>query len=43
MELLLLFFVLLVAAATLTGLGVDSRDGADWKPTVDGARATRWQ
>ena len=35
----LLFFVLLAIAAA-TGLTVDSRDSADWKPTDDGERAS---
>jgi hypothetical protein len=34
----LAFFVLLGLAAAL-GLTTDSRDSADWKQTVDGARA----
>jgi hypothetical protein len=40
MELLLFFlvFVLLLALASALGLSVDSRDSADWKPTVDGRR-----
>jgi hypothetical protein len=37
----LIFFVLLVVAAA-TGLTADSRDSADWKPTLDGRRAPRW-
>lgn len=35
----LLFFVLLVLAS-VAGLTADSRDSADWKPTVDGMRAS---
>jgi hypothetical protein len=39
MELLLLFvFLLLLGLASAFGLSVDSRDSADWKPTVDGLR-----
>jgi hypothetical protein len=34
-----LVFLLLMAAASAAGLTADSRDGADWKPTVDGFRA----
>ena len=37
----LVFFVLLAVAAA-AGLTVDSRDSADWKPTLDGRRAPRW-
>jgi len=36
----LLFFVL-IALASAFGLTADSRDSADWKPTVDGTRAGR--
>jgi hypothetical protein len=41
MELALLLFFVLIAVASFTGIGVDSRDGADWKPTTDGVRAPR--
>jgi hypothetical protein len=34
-----LFFFVLLAVAAATGLTVDSRDSADWKPTNDGVRA----
>jgi len=37
----LFVFILLMAAASAAGLTADSRDGADWKPTVDGFRAPR--
>ncbi len=37
----LLFFVVLAIAAA-AGLTADSRDSADWKPSVDGRRAPRW-
>ena len=37
----LLFFVLL-AVASAAGLTADSRDSADWKPTLDGWRAPSW-
>lgn len=37
----LVFFLLLVVAAA-AGFTVDSRDSADWKPSVDGTRAPRW-
>ncbi|WP_412738987.1 hypothetical protein [Krasilnikovia sp. MM14-A1259] len=36
----LVFFLFLTIAAAL-GLTADSRDGADWQPTVDGFRAPR--
>jgi hypothetical protein len=42
MELAFLLFLVLIAAASFAGFTVDSRDGADWKPTVDGVRASRW-
>jgi hypothetical protein len=39
MELLLLFaFLLVLGLASALGLTTDSRDSADWKPTVDGRR-----
>ena len=38
---ILLFFAVLAIAAAV-GLTADSRDSADWKPTVDGMRAPRW-
>jgi hypothetical protein len=38
MALVLLLFIVLLAVATAAGLTTDSRDGADWAPTVDGAR-----
>ena len=38
---ILLFFLLLLVAAA-AGLTADSRDSADWKPTMDGRRAPRW-
>jgi hypothetical protein len=41
MELAMLLFFVLIALASAAGLTVDSRDGADWKPTVDGRRAPR--
>ena len=37
----LVFFVLLAVAAA-TGHTADTRDSADWKPTLDGRRAPRW-
>ncbi|HEX8344925.1 MAG TPA: hypothetical protein VF657_09300 [Actinoplanes sp.] len=37
----LMLFFLLIAAASAAGLTADSRDGADWAPTVDGRRASR--
>lgn len=41
MELVLLLFFVLIAVASAAGLTVDSRDSADWKPTVEGLRAAR--
>ena len=41
MELVLLAFVVLLAVASAAGLTADSRDSADWAPSVDGARAAR--
>jgi hypothetical protein len=43
MELAIVLFFVLAAVASIAGLTVDSRDGADWKPTVDGFRAPRWR
>jgi hypothetical protein len=34
----LFVFLALLAAASAAGLTADSRDGADWTPTVDGRR-----
>jgi hypothetical protein len=42
MALVLFLFFVLIAVASYTGLVADSRDGADWRPTVDGTRATQW-
>jgi hypothetical protein len=42
MELAVLLFFVLLAIVAAAGLTVDSRDSADWKPTVDGTRAPRW-
>jgi hypothetical protein len=39
MELALFLFFVLIAVASIAGIGVDSRDGADWRPTADGVRA----
>ncbi|HEV7965743.1 MAG TPA: hypothetical protein VGP57_24595 [Actinoplanes sp.] len=40
MELLgLLFIFILIALMPVFGLTADSRDSADWKPTIDGTRA----
>lgn len=38
MELFLLLFLLLIAAASITGHTVDSRDSADWQPSTGGWR-----
>jgi hypothetical protein len=37
--LVLLAFFLLLGVASALGLSVDSRDGADWRPSVGGFRA----
>jgi hypothetical protein len=42
MEIAVLLFFVLIALATAFGLTADSRDSADWKPTVDGTRAPGW-
>lgn len=42
MELAVFLFFVLLGVAAAAGLTVDSRDSADWKPTVDGTRAPRW-
>jgi hypothetical protein len=36
--LVLLVFLVLLAVASAAGLTTDSRDGADWTPSVDGRR-----
>ncbi|NJC83806.1 hypothetical protein [Planosporangium mesophilum] len=36
--LVLLVFLVLLAVASAAGLTTDSRDGADWIPSVDGRR-----
>jgi hypothetical protein len=41
MGIAVLVFFLLLAVAAAAGLTVDSRDSADWKPTVDGWRVPR--
>jgi len=41
MELVLLAFVVLLAVASAAGLTADSRDSADWAPSVNGHRAVR--
>lgn len=41
MELVLLLFLLALGVASALGWTVDSRDGADWRPTADGVRARR--
>jgi hypothetical protein len=41
MELVGLLFFVLIALLAAFGLTADSRDSADWKPTVDGFRAGR--
>jgi hypothetical protein len=42
MEIAVLLFFVLLAVASAAGLTADSRDSADWKPTLDGSRAPRW-
>jgi hypothetical protein len=41
MEIAFVTFFVLIAIAAALGLTADSRDSADWKPTVDGMRAAR--
>ncbi|MBM0238936.1 hypothetical protein JNW88_20580 [Micromonospora sp. ATA32] len=36
--LLLVLFLLLLTVASAFGLTADSRDSADWKPTIEGRR-----
>jgi hypothetical protein len=43
MELVFLAFIVLLVVASALGLTADSRDGADWAPSVNGNRAARWQ
>lgn len=38
MELFLVLFILLITAVSAAGLGADSRDSADWQPSVGGMR-----
>ena len=38
----ILVFLVLIALASAFGLVKDSRDSADWKPSVQGVRAGRW-
>ncbi|TWG25119.1 hypothetical protein [Actinoplanes teichomyceticus] len=40
MEIAVLVFFVLLLIASMAGLTRDSRDSADWKPSVDGRRAT---
>jgi hypothetical protein len=42
MEIAVLLFFVLLAVVAAAGLTADSRDSADWKPTMDGQRAPRW-
>jgi hypothetical protein len=41
MTLFVLLFFVVLALASVFGWTADSRDGADWKPTVDGRREPR--
>jgi hypothetical protein len=41
MELFVLLFFVLLALASALGWTADSRDSADWAPTVDGRRQPR--
>ena len=41
MELLLLAFFVVLAVVSALGWTTDSRDGADWAPTLSGQRVTR--
>jgi hypothetical protein len=43
MALFVVTFLVLLALASALGYVVDSRDSADWKPSIDGTRAPRWQ
>ena len=45
MVIFLLFFSFFAFLALASALGwvVDSRDGADWSPSADGFRVTRWR
>ena len=38
----LLLFLVLIALASRFGYVADSRDSADWKPSLDGMRVGRW-
>lgn len=40
MEIVLIAFFVLVSIASVLGWTADTRDSADWKPTVDGRRPT---
>jgi hypothetical protein len=42
MALFAVIFFVLLAVAGAAGLTADSRDSADWKPSVDGMRASGW-
>ena len=42
MAIAVLIFFLLLAVAAASGHTADTRDSADWKPTMDGWRAPRW-
>jgi hypothetical protein len=42
MGLFILSLFVLLAIASALGWVVDSRDGADWAPSADGFRVTRW-
>jgi hypothetical protein len=43
MELVFLAFIVLLNLAATFGWTADSREGRDWAPTANGARAARWQ
>jgi hypothetical protein len=42
MELFIALFLVLIALAAALGFVADSRDSADWKPSMHGTRAPRW-
>jgi hypothetical protein len=42
MALALLAFFVIIALFSALGFVADSRDSADWKPSVDGMRAGNW-
>jgi hypothetical protein len=43
MTIFVALFLVLIALAAAFGLVADSRDSADWKPSLHGTRASRWR